>query len=80
MLKTDWDEVDKQEIAKSAVLLDLFTKIFCRYSNDYERFGNLKFRCYDECPFCKPDGNCICKEFKNKYAPDYRDFGSMGDF
>ncbi len=78
MLKTIWDDVDKQEIAKSVILLDLFTKTYCRYQNDYERFDDLKFRC-DECPFQKSDGHCMCKEFKNKYAPDYRDFGSMGD-
>lgn len=78
MLTTNWDEIDKQEIAKSVVLLDMFTKIYCRYQNDCERFGDLKFRC-DECPFSKSDRFCICKEFKNKYAPDYKDFGSMGD-
>lgn len=78
MLKTIWDDVDKQEIAKSVILLDMFTKTYCRYQNDYERFGDLKFRC-NECPFGKSDGSCMCKEFKNKYAPDYRDFGSMGD-
>ena len=78
MLKTNWDEVDKQEIAKSVVLLDLFTKVFCRYINDYERFDDLKFRC-EECPFQKENGDCSMKLFKTKYAPDYRDFGSMGD-
>lgn len=78
MVKTIWEDVDKEEIAKSVILLDLFTKTFCRYTNDYERFDDLKFRC-GECPFSKSNGNCICKEFKNKYAPDYRDFGSMGD-
>ena len=79
MLKTIWDDMDKQEIAKSVVLLDLFTKTYCRYQNDYERFDDLKFRC-DECPFNnKSNGLCMCKEFKSRYAPDYRDFGSMGD-
>lgn len=79
MLKIDWDEVDKQEIAKSVVVLDLFTKIYCRYQNDYERFEDLKFRC-DECLFQKEDGGeCLVKLFKHKYAPDYKDFGSMGD-
>ena len=78
MIKTIWEDIDKEEIAKSVILLDLFTKTFCRYTNDYERFDDLKFRC-DECPFIKPNGVCICKEFKNKFAPDYRDFGSMGD-
>jgi len=78
MLISNWDELDKCEIAKSVVLLDLFTKTFCRYMNDYERFDDLKFRC-DECPFHIENGNCLCKIFKGKYAPDYRDFGSMGD-
>jgi len=78
MIKTIWENVDKDEIAKSVILLDLFTKTFCRYINDYERFEDLKFRC-EECPFQSDDGICLCKEFKNKYAPDYRDFGSMGD-
>ena len=72
------DEMDKQEIAKSVVLLDLFTKTYCRYMNDYERFDDLKFRC-NECPFINPNGDCMCQKFKSKYAPDYRDFGSMGD-
>lgn len=73
----NWDEIDKQEISKSVVLLDMFTKTYCRYQNDYERFDDLKFRC-DECPFDE-NGDCLVKLFKNKYAPDYRDFGSMGD-
>ena len=78
MVKINWDEVDKQEIAKSVVLLDLFTKTYCRFQNDYERFDDLKFRC-EECPFSKKNGDCLVKAFKNKYKPDYRDFGCMGD-
>lgn len=78
MIKTIWEDIDKEEIAKSVVLLDLFTKTFCRYKNDYDRFNDLKFRC-KECPFEVADGLCKAKEFKAKYAPDYRDFGSMGD-
>ena len=78
MIKTIWEDVDKEEISKSVVLLDLFTKTFCRYRNDYERFNDLKFRC-EECTFQGEDGSCMAKEFKNKFAPDYRDFGSMGD-
>lgn len=73
-----WTDIDKEEISKAVVLLDLFTKTFCRYRNDYERFSDLKFRC-DECPFSKENGDCLAKIFKNKYAPDYRDFGSMCD-
>lgn len=74
--KIIWDEIDEQETEKAVAVLDIFTKIYCRYKNDYGRFGNLKFRC-DECPFQNVDGDCRCKEFKNKYAPDYKDFGSI---
>lgn len=69
---------DKEDIKKAVFLLDLFTKNYCRYRNDYERFDDLKFRC-NECPFEQSDGKCLCKTFKNKYAPEYRDFGSTGD-
>jgi hypothetical protein len=69
---------DKEDIKKAVFLLDMFTKTYCRYPNDYERFGDLKFRC-DECPFRKENEYCSVKLFKDKYAPDYRDFGSMGD-
>ena len=72
------EDIDKEEISKAVALLDLFTKTFCRYRNDYERFDDLKFRC-KECPFQKENGDCLVKSFKNKYAPNYRDFGSMGD-
>lgn len=75
---TIMEDFDDEEIRKAAVLLDLFTKTFCRYGNDYERFGDLKFRCI-ECPFKKENGECSVKIFKNKYAPDYENFGSMGD-
>jgi len=78
MIKTDYEQIDKQDIKNSVHLLDLFTKTFCRYTNDYERFDDLKFRC-DECPFQLENGDCQAKIFKNKYAPDYRDFGAMGD-
>ncbi len=75
---TNWEQLDKGLIAESVALLDLFTKKYCRYPNDYERFDDLRFRC-EECPFLKPNGHCLCKVFKNKYAPDYKEFGSMGD-
>lgn len=73
-----WKDIDKEEIRNAVELLDLFTKTFCRYKNDYERFDDLKFRC-DECPFRAENDKCLVKSFKNKYAPDYREFGSMGD-
>lgn len=73
-----YEDIDKEEVAKSVVLLDLFTKTFCRYKHDYQRFNDLTFRC-GECPFQKENGDCLVKLFKSKYAPDYKDFGSMGD-
>lgn len=78
MIKPNYEETDNKDIQKSVHILDLFTKTFCRYSNDYERFDDLKFRCY-ECPFKKPSGECQVKIFKNEYSPEYKDFGSMGD-
>lgn len=63
---------------KSVVLLDYFTKTYCRVPNDYEIYDDLMFRC-DECLFQKEDGKCLVKMFKSKYMPDYVDFGSMGD-
>lgn len=80
MIESDdliWENVDKADIAKSVALLDLFMKTFCRYTNDYDRFDDLKFRC-EECPFEKGDF-CLCKKFRSKFAPDYKDFGCMGD-
>lgn len=82
MLNTIWEDIDKEDVKKSVILLDLFTKTFCRYANDYGRFNDLKFRC-DVCPFQydtkNEKGVCTVKEFKNKFDPNYRDFGSMGD-
>lgn len=66
---------DEREAVK---ILDLFTKAFCI---DAEA-DDLEFRC-DECPFEynteKEKGLCMVKQFKCKYVPDYKDFGSMGD-
>lgn len=78
MIKTNYEEIDNNDVRQSVRFLDLFTKTFCRYQDDYERFDDLKFRC-DECPFQKKNGDCRVKIFKNKYYPDYKDFGSMGD-
>lgn len=78
MIKINYEELDTEDIHKSVHILDLFTKTFCRYQNDYERFNDLKFRC-NECPFNLANGDCQVKLFKNKFYPDYRDFGSMGE-
>lgn len=54
-------------------VLDIFTKIFCIRRYDYD---DLEFECHD-CPFENKDGTCRVKVFKNKFCPDYKDFGSM---
>ncbi|MBP5593977.1 MAG: hypothetical protein J6Y02_01250 [Pseudobutyrivibrio sp.] len=70
--------LDMISIQESVMILDLFAKTYCRYLSDYERFGDLKFRC-DECIFQLEGGKCLIKKFKAINAPDYKDFGSMGD-
>ena len=60
---------------KAVRLLDLFTKEFCR---DKSVTDDLMFRC-DECPFEVEGGICLVKEFKCKFYPEYKEFGSMGD-
>ena len=78
MIKESYEAQDMVDVKQSVHLLDLFTKTFCRYRNDYERFNDLTFRC-DECPFQKENGDCLCKVFKSKFYPEYKDFGCMGD-
>lgn len=57
-------------------LLDIFTKIWCI---DTRVHDDLEFMC-KECPFeVKDNGHCLVKEFKCKFYPEYKDFGSMGD-
>ena len=56
-------------------ILDRFTKEFCI---DATVKDDLVFRC-KECGFETEDGKCLLKMFKIKFAPDYKDFGSMGD-
>lgn len=59
---------------KAVEILDRFTKAFCI---DATAKDDLVFRC-EECSFSDGD-NCRVKMFKCKFAPDYVDFGSMGD-
>lgn len=54
--------------------LDAFTKLFCQKVNTED----LEFRC-SECPFKTKTDICLMKTFKLRYAPDYKDFGAMGD-
>lgn len=60
---------------KAVEILDQFTKAFCI---DASVTDDLVFRC-SECPFEDQEGKCRAKVFKHKFAPDYKDFGSMGD-
>lgn len=60
---------------KAVALLDQFMKEFCI---DATVHYDLVFRC-KECTFETEDGKCLLKVFKNKFAPDYKDFGPMGD-
>ena len=59
---------------KAVEILDKFTKQFCIDANVKD---DLVFRC-KECSF-EEDGICLVKRFKQKFDPDYKDFGSMGD-
>lgn len=59
---------------KAVEFLDKFTKQFCIDASVVE---DLIFRC-KECPFQEGE-ICKVKQFKNKFDPDYKNFGSMGD-
>ena len=59
---------------KSVEILHQFTKSFCI---DVNVKDDLVFRCKG-CPFEKGE-RCLVKVFKNKFAPEYKDFGCMGD-
>ena len=65
-------KTDKERIAVQT--LDLFTKIFCIKDNEEE----LEFEC-GNCEFNQLDDTCLVKKFAHKRAPEYKDFGSMGD-
>ena len=62
---------------KAVKLLDDFTKAFCINLDISNATDDLTFRC-KECPFEDKD-KCRVKEFKNKFDPNYKDFGAMGD-
>ena len=72
-----WAERTKDDEKKSVKILDDFTKSFCISVDLSNAEDDLIFRC-KECPF--EDGkNCRVKAFRNKFDPDYKDFGAMGD-
>lgn len=65
---------DTNDEHKAVEILDKFMKQFCIDSSVTD---DLVFRC-KECPF--EEGEiCRVKQFKNKFYPEYIDFGSMGD-
>lgn len=68
---------NKDDIQHAAKCLNEFTHNFCMDCKATDEQKDLFFRC-GECPFCF-DEICKVKEFKNKFAPHYKNFGSMGD-
>ncbi len=60
---------DKRDIQKSLLLLDLFRKTYCRYSDDYKRFGKATLRC-KECPFYEKEFGCRVKKFVTQYSKE----------
>lgn len=65
----------KNDEREAVTHLDRFCKSFCI---DVEVTDDLEFRC-KECTFQTESGVCLVKKFKYIYAPDYKDFGAMGD-
>ena len=65
----------KNDEREAVVHLDRFCKAFCI---DVKVTDDLEFRCKD-CTFQTESGKCLVKMFKCIYAPDYKDFGAMGD-
>lgn len=68
---------NKDDIQQAVKSLDEFTHNFCMNCAETERQNDLIFRCA-ECPM-QIDEKCILKQFKNKFAPEYKNFGCMGD-
>lgn len=63
---------------KAVHALDVFTKNWCIDSYARQQ-GELRFRC-DGCEFNALNSVCLVKEFKRRHYPQYKNFGSMGDF
>lgn len=68
---------NKDDVKEAVASLDKFTKNWCMNCKETEETDDLVFRC-DECLFSK-DEECLIKMFREKYCPEYRDFGCMGD-
>lgn len=65
---------EKNDFRKAVDILHDFMNAYCINA---EVDDDLEFMC-NECPF-RDGEDCRMKMFKNKYAPDYVDFSSMGD-
>ena len=66
---------ENNNIRAAVMALDLFTKLYCK---DDTVVDDLVFRC-SECEFEAQDKRCLVKVMARKLAPNYREFGSMGD-
>lgn len=68
-------ETQNTDVKAAIMALDVFCHIWCR---DYSITNDLAFNC-DRCNFRQPNGACLVKSFKWDKAPNYKDFGCMGD-
>ena len=69
---------NKDDIKKAVECLDEFTHNFCMDTIKTVEQNDLVFRCA-ECTFQAKEGGCLLKKFKNKFLPEYKNFGCMGD-
>jgi hypothetical protein len=58
--------------------VDILHQFMMAFCVDARPKYNLVFRC-NECPFRYDERYCRVKDFKQKYAPDYKDFSALGD-
>lgn len=68
-------EMQNTDVKAAVMALDVFCHIWCR---DYSITDDLAFNC-DRCNFKQANGVCLVKSFKCDKAPNYKDFGCMGD-
>lgn len=75
MIRVNFSSRTVNDEHKAVEILHEFTKAFCI---DVEK-EDLTFRC-KECPFENhSNGTCAVKKFKRVYAPDFKNFGAIGD-
>lgn len=71
------DRVDN-DFYKATYILDMFTKSFCIDVEKSNEEKDLVFMC-DKCPFKMDDDMCLVKKFRKDFAPEFKDFGCMGE-